>query len=88
MCYGYKSFKPWDVESFFKNYTMQIVAPCLFIFWKLYKKTRWLRPHEVDLTWERPIIDAYENSITTPPTGFWQEMGMLVGIKRKVHSDE
>ncbi|KAF4485721.1 carnitine transporter [Fusarium agapanthi] len=88
MCYGYKSFKPWDVESFFKNYTMQIVAPCLFIFWKLYKKTRWLRPHEVDLIWERPIIDAYENSITTPPTGFWQEIGMLVGLKGKVHSDE
>ncbi|KAH7241082.1 amino acid permease/ SLC12A domain-containing protein [Fusarium redolens] len=62
MCYGYKSFKPWDVESFFKNYTMQIVAPCLFVFWKLYKKTRWLRPHE--------------------------EMGMLVGIKRKAYSDE
>lgn len=88
MCYGYKSFKPWDVESFFKNYTMQIVAPCLFIFWKLFKKTRWLRPHEVDITWERPIIDAYENSITTPPTGFWQEMGMLIGIKGKVYSDE
>ncbi|KAF5025929.1 hypothetical protein F66182_1964 [Fusarium sp. NRRL 66182] len=88
MCYGYKSFQPWDTELFFQNYTMQFVAPALFIFWKLYKKTRWLRPHEVDLVWERPIIDSYENSITTPPTGFWQEMGMLIGIKAKVHSDE
>lgn len=88
MCYGYKSFQPWDVELFFQNYTMQIVAPCLFVFWKLYKKTRWLRPHEVDLVWERPVIEAYENSITTPPTGFWQEMGQMVGIKRKTYSDE
>ncbi|KAH7173525.1 amino acid permease/ SLC12A domain-containing protein [Fusarium flagelliforme] len=88
MCYGYKSFQPWNTELFFQNYTMQFVAPCLFIFWKVYKKTRWLRPHEVDLTWERPVIDAYENAITTPPQGFWQEMGQLIGIKKKAYSDE
>ncbi|KAF4472677.1 carnitine transporter, partial [Fusarium albosuccineum] len=89
MCYGYKSFQPWNVEKFFQNYTMQIVAPCLFIFWKLFKRTRWLQPHEVDLVWERPIIDAYENSITEPPVGFWTEMGQMIGIRRnKVPSSE
>ncbi|KAM5354219.1 hypothetical protein ACJ41O_000869 [Fusarium nematophilum] len=81
--YGYSSFKPWDVEKFFQNYTMQIVAPCLFVGWKVIKRTRWLSPHEVDLVWERPVIDAYENSITTPAVGFWTEMGQLVGIRRR-----
>ncbi|KAF4974860.1 hypothetical protein FZEAL_8289 [Fusarium zealandicum] len=83
MVYGYKSFQPWNTELFFKNYTMQIVAPCLFVGWKLLKRTRWLKPHEVDLVWERPTIDAYENSILTPPVGFWTEMGRLVGLGRK-----
>lgn len=82
--YGYKSFSPFTVEGFFTNYTMQLVAPILFIGWKLIKRTRFIKPHEVDLVWERPIIDAYENSITTPPVGFWTEMGRLVGIRRKV----
>ncbi|KAL4890284.1 amino acid permease/ SLC12A domain-containing protein [Aspergillus ambiguus] len=82
--YGYSSFTPWSVANFFSNYTMQIVAPCLFIGWKLVKRTRYVRPHEVDLVWERPEIEAYEESITTPPVGFWTEMGQMVGIRRRV----
>ncbi|KAE8153647.1 amino acid permease/ SLC12A domain-containing protein [Aspergillus avenaceus] len=81
--YGYSSFTPWSVANFFSNYTMQLVAPCLFIFWKVLKRTRYIQPHEVDLVWERPAIDAYENSITTPPTGFWTEMVQLIGFRRK-----
>ncbi|KAE8380497.1 amino acid permease/ SLC12A domain-containing protein [Aspergillus bertholletiae] len=86
--YGYSSFTPWSVSSFFSNYTMQLVAPCLFIFWKVFKKTRYVQPHEVDLVWERPAIDAYENSITTPPVGFWSEMIGLIGIGRKKNRED
>lgn len=81
--YGYTSYLPWNVSTFFSNYTMQIFIPFLFIIWKVLKKTRWLSPHEVDLVWERPIIDAYEESFLEPPVGFWSEMGHLVGIKRQ-----
>jgi len=42
---------------------------------------------EIDLTWERPIIDAYEASFTAPPVGFWTELLQMVGIKRKKHDD-
>jgi amino acid transporter len=80
--YGYSSFTPWSVESFFTNYTMQLVTPCLFIGWKLIKRTRWIRPHEVDLVWERPSIDNYENTFPNPPVGFWTEMAQLVGLCR------
>lgn len=85
--YGYSTFDPWSVESFFTNYTMQLLAPILFFGWKFFKKTRYVRPHEVDLVWERPAIEAYENSIPTPPVGFWTEMGHLVGIRRKAKGD-
>ncbi|KPM40327.1 General amino acid permease AGP2 [Neonectria ditissima] len=81
--YGYASFTPWSVENFFSNYTMQLVAPCLFVGWKLLKRTKWHKPHEVDLVWQRPVIDAYEATFTEPAVGFWTEMGELVGIKRR-----
>lgn len=81
--YGYTVFKPWDVESFFRNYTMQILAPILFFGWKFVKKTKWLKPMEVDLKWEAPLIDAYEARFTEPAPGFWTEMIRMVGIKRK-----
>ncbi|CAH0033145.1 unnamed protein product [Clonostachys rhizophaga] len=80
--YGYSSFTPWNISDFLANYTMQLVAPCFFIGWKVIKKTRYIRPNEVDLIWKRPAIDAYENSITTPPLGFWTEIIGLVGFSR------
>ncbi|KAK6380743.1 hypothetical protein LTS17_004943 [Exophiala oligosperma] len=80
--YGYSSFTPWDVGTFFSYYTMVIVAPVLFVGWKLLKKTRFVGPREADLVWERPVVDAYEASFITPPVGFWTEMLQLVGLRR------
>lgn len=80
--YGYTAFGPPSVEGFFTNYSMQIIATLLFVGWKVFKRTRFIKAHEVDLVFERPIIDAYENSITTPATGFWTEMLQLIGIGR------
>jgi len=86
--YGYASFQPWNVEVFFQNYTMQILAPVLYFGWKLIKRTKYIKPAELDLVWERPVIDAYEASFVSPPTGFWLEMGQLIGIKRHIRDDE
>ncbi|KAL5088288.1 hypothetical protein Trisim1_006738 [Trichoderma cf. simile WF8] len=80
--YGYEAFMPWDVSAFFRNYTMQLLAPILFIFWKVVKRTRVVRPSELDLVWQKPTIDAYESHFIDPPTGFWTEMLQLVRIKR------
>ncbi|KAK4622535.1 General amino acid permease AGP2 [Fulvia fulva] len=85
--YGYTCYLPWDVSSFFSNYTMQLFIPPLFIFWKFFKKTKWVSSAEADLVWEKPIIDAYEETFLDPPVGFWTEMGELVGIKKK-HATE
>ena len=82
-CYGYSSYKPWNVSVFFSDYTMQIFIPPLFLIWKIIKRTRWVRPHEADLVWDRPIVDAYEESFIDPPVGFWREMIQMVGIGRR-----
>ncbi|KAJ4231811.1 hypothetical protein NW757_013908 [Fusarium falciforme] len=85
--YGYYAFRPWNVETFFQNYAMQIVAVILFTGWKVTKKTKYIKPHEVDLVWERPEIDAYERSITGQPVGFWTEMLQLVTFRRSKGED-
>ncbi|KAK3670370.1 hypothetical protein LTR78_009723 [Recurvomyces mirabilis] len=83
-CYGYSSFTPWSVSTFFSYYTMVIVSPALFIIWKVLKRTKFVKPHEADLMWERPVIDAYEGTFIDPPVGFWTEMLDLVGLGRFV----
>jgi amino acid transporter len=82
--YGYSSFKPWSVDNFFIYYTMVLLAPVLYIFWKVVKKTRIIPAHEVDLVWEAPVIDLYERSIIEEPVGFWTEMLQVVGLRKQV----
>ncbi|KAB8339341.1 hypothetical protein FH972_022274 [Carpinus fangiana] len=88
-CYGYATFLPgrWDIASFFSYYTMAMLAPILYFGWKLIKRTKVIPATEADLVWDRPIIDAYEASFTTPPTGFWEEILELVWIKRRKSVD-
>lgn len=80
--YGYPAFHPFTVSGFFRNYTMQLFIPPLFIIWKVIKRTRFIRSDEVDLVWERPTIDAYEETFMDPPVGFWREMGQMIGLRR------
>jgi yeast amino acid transporter len=80
--YGWTSYLPWSTSNFFSNYTMQLFIPWLFLIWKVIHKTKWLSPREVDLVWERPGIDAYEETFVDPPVGFWREMGQIVGLAR------
>ena len=84
--YGYSTFLPgsFTLSSFFSYYTMVGVAPILYVGWKLIKRTKIIPPAEVDLVWERPIIDAYEASVTEPPVGLWAEMVGMFGIKKSM----
>lgn len=59
---GYEVFLPgkWDVPTFFFSYSMVGITPLIFVGWKLYKKTKWLKPHEVVLrTKEVEEIERY-----------------------------
>jgi yeast amino acid transporter len=62
---------------------MLILAPITFTSWKLIKRTSFIKPAEADLVWERPIVDAYEESFFSPPLGFWTELVQLCGVNRK-----
>ncbi|CAD0088164.1 unnamed protein product [Aureobasidium vineae] len=87
-CYGYTSFAPWSVSNFFIYYTLLLVAPVTYFGWKLIKRTRLLSPLEVDLVWERPVIDNYEMTFIDPPQSFWSEMlGPLMFWRHSKGSD-
>ncbi|OJD26798.1 hypothetical protein ACJ73_01817 [Blastomyces percursus] len=67
---GYTVFLPgkWSVPTFLFSYTMIGLCPVLFFGWKLIKKTKWLKPHEVDLFKDVAEIDEYtRNFVPTPP---------------------
>ncbi|KAL3484227.1 amino acid permease/ SLC12A domain-containing protein [Aspergillus germanicus] len=74
LCFGYRSLRPFSVENFFLTYTMVILAPIVFGFWKVFRKTRWLRPSEVDLHWQADLVALYEASETEQPVGFFRDV--------------
>ena len=80
--YGYSAFTPWDVGTFFSFYTMAIVAVFTFSGWKIFKKSKVVPAAEADLVWERPEIDAYEETCEDVPTGFWQEILEMTGWRK------
>ncbi|KAL2430376.1 General amino acid permease AGP2 [Exophiala dermatitidis] len=61
---GYPVFLPgnWDVPTFLFSYTSVAVFPILFVGWKLYKKTKWLKPEQVDLRKDLDDIEEYERT--------------------------
>lgn len=79
--YGYSSFTPWDVTNFFTHYAMVMVAVVLYLYWKIVKRTKVVKPMDVDLVWERPSIDAYEDALEEPPSNFWRELLDMVWWK-------
>jgi len=46
---------------------MVAVFPILFIFWKLFKRTKFLAPHEVDLYEDLEEIEEYTRSYVPDP---------------------
>lgn len=65
---------------------MQIVAPVLYISWKIIKRTKFVSPHEADLIWDRPLIDAYEAAYVDKDLGFWKEVIQMLGLHKNKQS--
>ncbi|KAK8088444.1 hypothetical protein PG997_003405 [Apiospora hydei] len=87
--YGYTVFLPgqWDLGTFFSYYTMVFVAFVTYFSWKLIKRTKIVLPAQADLVWDKPIIDAYEESLTEPPTRFRDEIRKMAGMKKQKHPE-
>ena len=67
---GYTVFLPgnWSIPTFFFSYTMIAVFPVLFIIWKLLKRTKFLKPEEVDLRKDVAEVEDYTRSyVPIPP---------------------
>ena len=68
---GYTVFLPgnWNVTTFLFSYTMIGVFPILFVGWKLLKRTKWLKPVDVDLRKDLEEIEEYtRNYVPAPPS--------------------
>lgn len=83
--YGYTNFMPggFTTSSFFTHYAMVFLAIVTFTGWKLIKKTKFVKPHEADLVWDRPSIERYELTTLDRDIGFWREMMELFHIGNK-----
>ncbi|KAE8385021.1 amino acid permease/ SLC12A domain-containing protein [Aspergillus alliaceus] len=61
---GYTVFLPgnWDIPTFFFSYTMIGVFPLIFVGWKLWHKTQFRKPEEIDLKTGLDEIEEYERN--------------------------
>lgn len=82
--FGYTVFLPgrWETLDFFSYYTMVFVSIVTFTAWKLIKRTRFVPSSAADLVWDKPVIDAYEASLTTPPTRFRDDIRRICGLRK------
>jgi amino acid transporter len=63
---GFYSFTPWKVETFITTYIGIPIFFGLFLFWKLFKQTKWVNPAEADLWTGKAAIDAELWPVSTP----------------------
>ncbi|KAH6873430.1 amino acid transporter-like protein [Thelonectria olida] len=72
--YSYTMYLPgnWDIGSFFSYYTMGFVGILVFVGWKVYHQTSFVKPAEADLVWDKMVIDAYEED-AEPVTSCWRD---------------
>ncbi|KAI1343678.1 amino acid permease/ SLC12A domain-containing protein [Xylariaceae sp. FL0016] len=82
--FGYEVFLPgkFNVGDFFSYYTMALVAIVTFCGWKLLKRTKFVKPAEADLIWEKPLIDRYEAALVDPPSRFRDEIREMFTRKK------
>lgn len=76
----------WDILYFFLDYTFLGVFPLAVLFWKIVKKTKYIRPGTADLTVGGlvPAIDKYERSSeeeTAPSKGLESVLDRLFNGK-------
>ncbi|DAA73722.1 TPA_exp: Uncharacterized protein A8136_4156 [Trichophyton benhamiae CBS 112371] len=74
---GYPVFLPgnWSLPTFLFSYTMIAVCPLIFLGWKWFKRTKFLKPEEVDLIDGVEEIEVYtRNYVATPPGNLFEKI--------------
>ncbi|KAI1171621.1 histidine permease [Nemania sp. FL0916] len=87
--FGYVVFVPghWSVADFFPPYTMAFVTIVLYFGWKLWHRTKFVKPEEADLVWDKPQIDAYEATFVEPPTRLRDELWELFTRRKRTREN-
>ncbi|GMF07611.1 unnamed protein product [[Candida] boidinii] len=84
---GYTVFLPgnWSVESFLFSYLMIFIDIALYIFWKVYKRTSFVKPEEADITTGLAEVEAHERYLaaieSTKPKKkpkWWQKIFYII----------
>lgn len=57
---------------------MAILSIIFFVFWKFFKRTNFKDPMKVNLVWECPQFDAYEEMEVDEPSTFWREFTQML----------
>ncbi|ODV84820.1 hypothetical protein CANARDRAFT_176651 [[Candida] arabinofermentans NRRL YB-2248] len=62
---GYYVFLPdsWSVTSFLFSYLMIFIDIALYLFWKILKKTKYVKPQDADLVTGSDEVDAHERHL-------------------------
>jgi len=55
---GLDVFSPFDTEGFVTDYFGVVYALVCFLFWKIFKRTKWVKPEEMDLWSGKAEVDA------------------------------
>ncbi|ANB13993.1 lysine permease [Sugiyamaella lignohabitans] len=68
---GWSAFAPWSVSSFFSYYIELFIMPVMYIFWKIVKRTKFVKLEDMDLDTDRYVETEedlaemeYEDSLT------------------------
>ncbi|KAL1848731.1 hypothetical protein VTK73DRAFT_10066 [Phialemonium thermophilum] len=72
---GYTVFLPgkWDAVTFVFSYAMVAVVPAIYLLYKLIRRTKFRRAHQVDLHSGLAEIEDYtRNYVPTPPRNFFE----------------
>jgi amino acid transporter len=66
---GYTVFLPgkWSIPTFLFSYTMIGLFPVLYFGWKIFHRTKFLKPEEVDLVSGLAEIEEYTRDFTPVP---------------------
>ena len=87
LVFGYTSFVGgFDAATFFSYYTFVLLAPLTYGVWKIWKRTSFVKPADMDLVWARPEIDAHEAMAAEQYVGFWRDIMQSIGRGKKRES--
>lgn len=79
---GYPVFVNWDASTFIFSYIMIPICVCVFLFWKIWKRTHFKKPEEIDLkTGMKEIQDHIDSYVPSgrPKTWYGKVLSIIFG---------